>query len=109
MEKLYIVTRSDLSPGARLAQSAHAAIAFVLAFPESSRTWHDSSNNLVILEAPSEDALQGLAARAAKAGVPCVTFQEPDMGGTTTAVALGRDAARLVSSLPLALRVAKAA
>jgi hypothetical protein len=39
-EKLYIVTRRDLHPGARLAQSVHAAVAYALEHPAATRAWH---------------------------------------------------------------------
>ena len=34
------------------------------------------------------------------------TFQEPDLGGSTTAIALGPEARCLVKKLPLAFRAA---
>jgi hypothetical protein len=37
--KLYIITRSDLPPGARCAQSCHALRAFVEAHPVVDRSW----------------------------------------------------------------------
>lgn len=107
--KLFIITRADLPPGARAAQLAHTALAFAFAFPEAARRWHDESNNIVLLEAPDEAALCALAHRARVAGVPCITFTEPDLGGATTGVALGPTGHRLVSSLPLALREKRAA
>jgi len=40
MEKLYIITRSDLDPGSRCAQAVHAALAYALEHPEAARAWH---------------------------------------------------------------------
>lgn len=105
MEKLFIVTRSDLPPGARCAQSCHGLRAFVAAHPEVDRMWFESSNNLVVLEATDELALEQLVARATAAGVPMATYREPDLADALTAVALGPPGRKLVSSLPLALRV----
>lgn len=108
-DKLFIITRSDLPPGARAAQSAHTALAFAFTFPEAARRWHEQSNNIVLLEAPDEDALCALAHRARVAGVPCITFTEPDLGDATTGVALGPTGYRIVSNLPLAFRAPRAA
>lgn len=108
-DKLFIITRADLPAGARAAQLTHTALAFAFTFPELARAWHDRSNNIVLLEAPDEAALFALAHRARVAGVPCITFTEPDLGDATTGVALGPTGYRLVSSLPLALRDKRAA
>jgi len=106
MERLYIVTRADLAPGARCAQACHTLRAFVDAHAEIDRAWFGASNNLVVLEAPNEAALVALAARASALGVATATFREPDYGDAVTGVALGpcEGSRRLVSSLPLALR-----
>lgn len=69
-QKLYVVVRSDLPPGGRCAQSCHAAVAFVLGHAEIARSWHESSNNLVILECPSEAELLELARRSEAEAVP---------------------------------------
>lgn len=108
-DKLFIVTRSDLPPGARAAQSAHTALAFAFAFPEAARAWHDRSNNIVLLEAPNENALLNLANRARVDGIPCITFTEPDLNNATTGIALGGSGHKLVSTLPLTLRDPKQA
>jgi hypothetical protein len=110
MEKLYIVIRSDLAPGAQIAQSAHALSAFACAHPEKHREWHEGSNNLVIVSVADEAALQRLLERAACRMVGRASFREPDFGDAMTAIALyGAEAGKLVSSLPLALRQLKAA
>lgn len=104
MEKLYIVTRTDLPPGARCAQACHTLRAFVAAHPELDREWFDGSNNLVVLEVSDEAALEALARHASASGVPLATFREPDFSDALTGVALAGAGAKLVSSLPLALR-----
>lgn len=108
-DKLFFVTRSDLPPGDRAAQSVHGAIAFTLAHPELVRAWHGASNNVVLLEAQDEAALARLVARAREGGVPHCMFTEPDLDDALTAVALGPTGSRLVSSLPLTLREKRAA
>lgn len=108
MYKLFIVTRSDLPPGARAAQSVHAALAFAHEHPQIETYWFKNSNNLVILEAPDEEALDRLTLRAEQEGIPYVDFHEPDFNDALTAIALGPTAWRIVSSLPLALKPPKA-
>jgi len=104
--KLFIVVRSDLPPGAQLAQSDHAAIQFTLEHLELVTNWNRDSNNLVVLAALNEAMLQELA-RTIPA--PCTLVHEPDLDNALTAVAFGPTAARFLSSLPLALRLPKAA
>lgn len=104
MEKLYVVTRSDLSPGARCAQSCHAIRLFAEEHPEADREWYRGSNNLVVLEAENEGALLGLAAKARSESIPAVEFREPDFADAVTAIAVGGEAGRFLSSLPLALK-----
>ena len=60
--------------------------------------------NLVLLEVPDEKALELQLARCTGCGV--VPFYEPDRSGELTAFAVGPDAARVLSSLPLLLRAA---
>jgi peptidyl-tRNA hydrolase len=102
VKKLYVIVRADLPPGAQLAQSCHVVSAFAVAHPELHRAWHTDGQNLVCLQVPDRRALEVLdneispQARAA--------FVEPDFGGELTALAMSDDAARYLSSLPLALR-----
>ncbi len=102
--KFYIVTRRDIPPGLMLAQSVHAARAFVDRHPDIDREWFTSSNNLACLEVPDEAALTALVKKAVCRDVPYAVFREPDMGGEITSVAFGAEAKRIVSNLPLALR-----
>jgi len=103
--KLYVVIRSDLPPGAQAAQATHGAIAFVMNHPVIARYWHLKSNNLVLLQVPSEECLKHLATRAKDAGIDHAVFREPDFDDTVTAVAIEPAGRRLVSNLPLALKV----
>lgn len=106
MEKLYVVVRADLPAGAQLAQACHGMRAFVAAHPDVDRAWYEGSNNLVCLQVPGEAELLALARRAEERGVPVAVFREPDFADEVTAVAIAPAGARLVSSLPLALRAA---
>lgn len=103
MERLYVVTRSDLPPGLQLAQSVHAARQFAEEHPKLDRAWFRGSNNIVCLSVPDEPALRELV-RSAERESPASSFLEPDLGGALTAVALGDGARKLVGNLPLALR-----
>ena len=105
MQKLYVVTRSNLSPGAIVAQSCHAVSAFAVRFPDEHRAWHAHGQNLVVLAAHDESALDWLMrALEGVQQIPCVAFFEPDLDNALTAFAVSDRAAKLLSQLPLALR-----
>lgn len=107
MNKLFIITRADLPPGAVAAQSVHGAFAFAHEHVFKWRTWFLSSNNLVLLAVPDEAGLLELARRIGEAGFATSVFREPDFGDSVTSVAVEPDAWKLVSSLPCALRPKK--
>jgi len=108
--KLYILVRGDLADGLQLPQSCHALRAFIEAHPEQDREWFTSSNNIVVLNPGGERDLLRLLHQAEARGLKTALFREPDLGDQATAAAIyGPDAYRLLSSLPKALRPAKAA
>lgn len=92
--KLYVVGRADLPVGLRTAQIGHALIHWVLRFGEP-------PDNLVVLQVADEKGLLALHRKAYNHAVDCVDFEEPDLDDQLTAIALGPEAWRLVSSLPL--------
>lgn len=102
---MYIVIRSDLPPGAQAAQACHGLMAFTMAHPIVANYWYTKSNNLVVLQVPNEECLKHLAARADETGIDHIVFREPDFDNTITAVAIEPAGKRLVSNLPLALKV----
>lgn len=104
--KLYIIVRSDLPAGAQVAQSCHAIRLFGAQHPEVDEEWYQHSNNLVCLQVPDLSALLELADQAELGGHLHSVFREPDFGDEPTAMALEPAAWKLVSTLPLALRVA---
>ena len=57
-QKLYIITRSDLSPGLQIAQSCHALREFIEIHPEIDKAWYKDSNYLVILSVNNEFSLE---------------------------------------------------
>ncbi len=76
-----------------------------MSHPVIARYWHLKSNNLVLLEVPNEECLKHLAVRAEEGGFDHSVFREPDFDDTVTAVAIEPAGKRLVSNLPLALKV----
>jgi hypothetical protein len=107
MQKLYVIVRADLAPGAQLAQSNHAVAEFAVAHPEVFRDWAANQRNIVCLNIPNESALADLLRLAELKGVSRVAFREPDFGDELTAIALGDGGDKITSSLPLALRSRK--
>lgn len=106
MDKLYIITRSDLAPGVRAAQLCHGMRQWSAEKPEADKEWFEKSNTLVLLEVADEAELLKLAERASADGVACVSFREPDMNNALTAIAIcGEYARKLLSQLPLAFRI----
>ena len=109
MNKLYVICRADLQPGAQLAQSCHALSAFAESHRELHREWQAANRNLVCLQIADEPALQALIEKARTLGIEYAGFVEPDYNNELTACAFGEGIGRYVSSLPLALRVKRAA
>lgn len=103
MEKLYVVTRRDLPPGAQAAQLLHAFRAFVAEHPEIELAWFRGSNTITLKSVADERELRDLATEAFAAGVKHASFREPDLGNALTAVTLEPRGAPLVRRLPLAL------
>jgi len=95
-----------LYPGLQIAQAVHAAFAFAHQRPELVGPWMHNSNYLIVVSVPDEGALMDLISEAAHRGIGRTATREPDLDDELTAVALepGPAAARLCSSLPLALR-----
>lgn len=104
--KLYVVTRRDLSPGAQACQLAHAMREFAAKFPEIEKIWYTSSNYLCFLSVADELALLELWASALYAGIRCAPFFEPDLDDALTAVSFEPtvQAQEFLQHLPLALR-----
>lgn len=104
MRKLYVVVRGDLSTGQQAVQAIHASQEFVFEHPVEAGSWHLRSNTLALLVVATEAELESLAVRAEISKIPVSRFREPDRDNELTAIALGYQAQRLVSQLPLALR-----
>lgn len=104
MEKLTIVVRSDIPPGAQLAQTGHAVGAFAIQYPDSFSLWARVGKNIVVLGARDLTHLMDLYGAAALRGLSRAIFAEPDIGGQPTAIALGDGARKVTGALPKALR-----
>lgn len=92
--KLYIIVRSDLAPGLQLAQSCHAAQAFMVEHGAAATDWLATSGNLVVLHAADESELVEIADRARGIGLIMSAFREPDLGDQLTAIAVQGEAAK---------------
>ena len=105
-DKLYIVTRQDLAPGAQIAQSLHAFREFIREYPELESNWYNNSNYIAVLSAKDEDELIRFLIRLEKKGIRFSIFREPDFNNEITAIALepGDKSRRACGSYPLALK-----
>lgn len=105
-EKLFLITRADLAPGAQAVQAAHALREMVEKHPAAERAWYRASNHIALLAARDGPDLVRILRAARDRGCTLATFHEPDLGGELTALALAPSpAARAICrSLPLALR-----
>lgn len=102
--KLFVVIRNDLAPGLQAAQAVHAKELFSHEHPEVNSEWYEKSNNIVLLQVPNKESLVELAYRMMQEKIALSLFREPDLQDEPTALALSPQAARHLSSLPLALR-----
>jgi hypothetical protein len=97
--KLYIIVREDLSPGLKIAQSAHALSAFEWRFPATYKDWYETSNNLVVLQHANPEEV---AKRLESEKYRVARFYEPDLDNQLTAIAVEPAAQKRLSSLRLA-------
>lgn len=105
-EKVYIVTRQDLSPGLQAAQAAHAAFQFAVEHRALATQWQKESNFLVILSVPDEGTLIDFGQMIEKNNIPVTWFMEPDIDNEITAITLAPSprTVELCQDLPLAMR-----
>lgn len=104
-EKLYVVVRGDLCHGSQAVQGMHAARQFAAEHPEREARWFAESNHIAFLSVSGELELLRLRDEAVRRSLLASGFEEPDLGGRSTAIALGPEARRLCSRLDLALRL----
>src|SRR5690349_10845536 len=109
MNRLYVVVDGTLPPGDQVSQACHAVSAFAHEHRSLHAAWQSCGRNIVVLSAATEAALLDKLRTIADGAVPCSTVREPDLNDRLTAFACSEDARKLLSTLPLALRRAKAA
>lgn len=108
-DKLYLITRRDISPGYQGVQACHAMRQFTADHPERDIEWFKNSNYLAFLSVQNEVELMRLLVAASDHGVRASAFREPDVGGAITAIALEPHpkTIELCKNLQLALRDVK--
>jgi len=108
-DKLYLVTRKDLSPGYQVAQTAHAVAEFAISHPELFEKWYRTSQYVVALESKTLEHLSELHKKGKELNIPVAGFHEPDLDNQLTAVAFApsEHTAKLLTQLPLASRTAQ--
>ena len=106
-DKLYLVTREDLSPGYQAVQACHALRQFVADHPEIDKEWFTQSNYLALLVVKNLDDLVKLQNDAQNLGLRVSVFDEPDIDNQITAIAIEPHpkSQELCRSLSLALKI----
>ena len=103
-DKLYILIREDLSPGAKLAQACHGMRQWSQDHPERDQQWFQESNTVAILGLKDSTHLRKIHKKAESLGIPHAIFHEPDMDNEPTCLVLGPAplTRKLTKNLPLA-------
>lgn len=106
-QKLFIITRNDLSNGQRAVQATHAAINFIFEHPGRAGSWFEDSNYLVLLAVDDEKSLKELIKKCNLNNIKVTIFKEPDIENQITAIAIepGLKSQKLVSKLPLLFKI----
>lgn len=105
-DKLYLITRRDISPGYQAVQSCHAMRQFTADHPDRDQEWFKASNYLALLSVANEIELMRLLVSAHDHGLLASPFREEDLNGEITAIAIEPHpkAAELCKGLPLAMK-----
>ena len=56
-DKMFLITRLDLSPGQQAVQSAHVLTEFIFEHQYEASRWKNESNTIVLLEVDNENQL----------------------------------------------------
>jgi hypothetical protein len=80
--KLYVVTRNDLTKSQQAVQSGHALAEFLLTH---NTNW--TNGTLVYLKVVNEVSLKDLTKELNNSNIAYVSFKEPDRGDELTAIA----------------------
>ena len=105
-DKLYVITRQDLTFGQQASQLCHALRQFANDHPEIDKCWFDNSNYICLLAVSSENELHELCRKVEELGLHYSKFHEEDLDNALTAICLepGKITKKLVSSLNLAFK-----
>jgi len=108
-ERLYIITRSDLTTQYQIPQTIHAAMDFATEFPIEYAEWHKNSNTLVVLSVATEQDLHRLIEKLKAKGFRFTIFREPDIDNAITSICLvpGAGIRKACSGIPLAGKTVK--
>ena len=86
-DKFTIVTRDDIAPGDRLAQSVHALADFSVVHVQQFKEWQQYSNYICCLES-SVNGINRLIDLLDLLKIKYHVFCEPDLGDEMTAIAV---------------------
>lgn len=104
IEKLITITRSDITPGYQVVQTAHSIADFAHQHPQYFNEWKEKSNSIISLSVDSEEKLIKYYDKLSKI-TPCSIFFEPDVNQYTSICVYGTPEVRKkLSHLPLSLK-----
>jgi hypothetical protein len=105
-DKLYIISRRDLSIGQQAVQGQHGLAEFIFEHPEIAKEWHLNSDYLAFLSVENEQELITLMNKALARNIKFSIFRESDLDNQITALVLapGGKAKKLCFNLSLALK-----
>ena len=85
-ERIYTITRKDISQAQKAVQSAHAATQYLIDHsPHTEGKWNNGS--IICLELGSEKSLKKWMRKLEDRGIKFSYFREPDMNHEITAIA----------------------
>jgi len=87
-QKMYIVVRGDLSPGAQAAQAVHAAQTWTMRHPQDALRWEEQCGVVVILSVRDTDELLTVANRSFLEAGGFEAFFDDDLTPRLGAIAL---------------------
>lgn len=105
-DKLYLITRKDLSFGQQAVQSAHALSEFSIKNSEIYKEWFEKSNYLAILAVENQYKLLDLIEKLILNNIIFSIFKEPDLNNQITAIAIepGEKSKKICRDINLAFK-----
>lgn len=102
---LITITRSDISSGYQVAQTAHAVSQFAHKFPKEFTDWITGYNCIISLSVNCEQDLENIYESLRKE-IAIIKFEEPDIDNEVTAICFwaNSELRKRFSNLPLALK-----